>query len=322
MTDQPICLLLCIDATYLRQAGITLASILESNPGKLLDVTLVGSGLTRAQIDSVFAPLSARYPALRMHFREMDPAALPDLPVTRQFSSSIYIRILLDRFIDRSQARVLYLDADTVVSADLTPLWTADLHNAVLGAVRDPFRLDLDAIGFAPDEPYFNSGVLLIDMQRWRALDCEARVLDVLAREAHRLPWMDQDALNLALRGQVHFLPPRWNFQPRCADVPAEFLGLGDEEYASLRARPSIVHYTTSYKPWNAGFRVHYSRAFFSTARRAGLDMVPARPKTVADRMLQAKTWLRWQFPGLFRTLRRIVRPEAAALMYGARAGQ
>ncbi|WP_342152720.1 glycosyltransferase family 8 protein [Methylorubrum sp. SB2] len=322
MTDRPICLLLCIDAAYLRQAGITLASILESNPGKPIDVTLVGSGLTPAQVDSVFAPLGARHPALRLHFREMDPAALPDLPVTRQFSSSIYTRILLDRFIDRSHERVLYLDADTVVSADLTPLWNADLNGAVLGAVRDPFRLDLDAIGFAPDEPYFNSGVLLIDMERWRALDCEARVLDVLVREAHRLPWMDQDALNLALRGQVHFLSPRWNFQPRCADVPAGFLGLSEAEYAALRANPSIVHYTTSHKPWNAGFRVHYSRAFFSVARRAGLGMAPARPRTLSDRLLQAKTWLRWHFPGPFRTLRRIAKPEAAALMYGARAGR
>ncbi len=322
MTDQPIYLLLCIDAGYLRQAAVTLASILESNPGKALEVTLVGSGLTRSQVDAVFAPLGARHPAMRLHFRELDPSLFAGLPVTEHISSSTYTRILLDRYIDRAQPRVLYLDADIVVGADLTPLWTADLGGAAVGAVPDPFQLDREAIGFSPDEPYFNAGVLLIDMERWRALDCEARILDVLARDGHRLPWMDQDALNLALRGQVRFLSPRWNFQPRCADVPAAFLGLSEAEYAALRARPGIVHYTTSHKPWNAPFRVHYSRSFFSAAREAGVGMTPARPRTVADRMMQAKTWLRWHFPGVFRTLRRIVKPEAAALMYGARAGR
>ena len=99
----------------------------------------------------------------------------------------------------------------------------------------DHFRLDGEVIGFDAGEPYFNSGMILIDMARWRERNCEQRVLDVLARWGHELPWMDQDALNIALRGEVRFLDLVWNWQPRCADVPAAFLGLDE---ASSRSRP------------------------------------------------------------------------------------
>lgn len=317
----PICVLLCVDSAYLAQAAITIGSILSSNPDSSFEIYVAGPGLDPEQFDTIFAPLIASHAKWRLHRRDFAEDQLPDLPVTDHISRSTYTRILLDRFIDPRHPRVLYLDADMIVRADLTPLWSTPLDGAVLAAARDHFRLDLPAIGFAPDEPYFNAGMLLIDMERWRALDCERRVLDFLAREIERLPWMDQDALNIVLRGQVRFVGLEWNFQPRCADVPPDFLGLPEAEYAHLRADPSLIHYTTSYKPWNASFRVHYSDAFFAAARFAGLNFARARPKTFGDRLMQAKTWLRWNFPRAFRFLRQTFRPAAAAQMYRAGSG-
>lgn len=324
-TDQPerapICVLLCVDSAYLPQAGITIGSILRSNPGASFEIYVAGPGLDPEQFDAIFAPLRASHSSWRLHRCDFAEDQLPDLPVTAHISRSTYTRILLDHFVDPRHQRVLYLDADMIVRADLTPLWSTRLDGAVLAAARDHFRLDLPAIGFAPDEPYFNAGMLLIDMERWRALDCERRVLDFLAREIERLPWMDQDALNIVLRGQVRFVGLEWNFQPRCADVPPDFLGLPVAEYDQLRADPSLIHYTTSYKPWNAPYRVHYSDDFFSAARFAGLTFARARPSSLKDHLMQLKTWLRWNFPRGFRFLRQTFRPAAAAQMYRAGTG-
>ncbi len=321
LAHAPICVLLCVDSAYLPQAGITLASILRSNPTTRFEVYIAGPNLDPKQFEAIFTPVIANRSDVQLHRCDLDEAQLPDLPVTAHISRSTYTRILLDRFIAPRHARVLYLDADTIVCADLTPLWTTPLDGAVLAAVRDHFRMDLAAIGFGPDEPYFNAGMLLIDMERWRALDCERRVLDFLAREIERLTWMDQDGLNIVLRGHVRFVGLEWNFQPRCADVPAEFLGLSPVDYARLRANPSLIHYTTSYKPWNASFRVHYSDAFFSAAQSAGTDFARARPRTFKDYLMQAKTWMRWHFPRGFRRVRQAFKPEAAAQMYRAGPG-
>lgn len=333
--NRPICLLLCVDDRYLTQAAIALASVLDSNPDTAFAVTLATFDRDPARAEALFAPLLARHPACRLVYRDLDDAGLFEgLPVTRQFSRSIYTRILFDRFVDEVHERVLYLDADVVTCGDLKPLWATPLEGQVLAAVRDHFRLDVEEIGFAPDEPYFNSGVLLIDRKAWRAGDYERRVLNLLTESGHTLPWMDQDALNLVLRGRVRFVGLEWNFQPRCADVPAQFLGLAPDAYERLRASPRIIHYTTSEKPWNAGHRIHYSDRFVRAARmlvRKGapadalVGALPASgPRGLRDRLvrvaLREKTRLRWHFPRAFRFLRRRLRPEAAALMYRARA--
>ncbi|MCJ2038556.1 glycosyltransferase family 8 protein [Methylobacterium sp. J-059] len=319
----PICILFCIDRAYLRQAGVTLGSILEHNPTTAFEVYVAGFDRDPAASEAIFARLAARHGSCTIRYADLEEGLFADLPVTRQFSASIYTRIVLDRFIDRRHGRVLYLDADTVVRSDLHGLWTTPLEGYVLAAVQDHFRLDSEAIGFAADEPYFNSGVLLINMHAWRAEACEGRVLAYLGETGRDLPWMDQDALNVVLRGRVRFLDLGWNFQPRCADVPAGFLGLTSAAYAALRADPYLIHYTTSQKPWNAAHRVHYSRDFFAAARTAGLgSLLDAPPARGAKERLDAvKTRLRWHFPSIFRAFRRLLKPEAAAMMYRARAG-
>jgi lipopolysaccharide biosynthesis glycosyltransferase len=333
--DRPICLLFCVDDGYLAQAAVALASILESNPSTAVAVTLAAFDRDPARAEALFAPLLARHPACRLVYRDLDDTTLFDgLPVTRRFSRSIYTRILFDRFVDEAHERVLYLDADVVTCANLRPLWNTPLEGKAVAAVRDHFRLDLEDIGFSPDESYFNSGVLLIDRQAWRADGFERRILALLAESGHRLPWMDQDALNLVLRGHVRFVGLEWNFQPRCADVPAGFLGLEPGAYARLRASPRIIHYTTSQKPWNAGYRIHYSDRYIRAARALARNGTPPgalagalpvdSPRRLRERLVQAalreKTRMRWHFPRAFRFLRRRLRPEAAALMYRARA--
>lgn len=319
--NEPICIALCVDERYLRQAKVVIGSVLRSNRSSVFHFHVAGFGLdvqaTKACLASLFG--QGRRHALSVH--SLDDADVADLPTTPQFSLNAYARIIVDRFIGAEHSRVLYLDADIVVLGDLRRLWGANLRGATLAAAPDHFRLNPEEIGFGPGDPYFNSGVLLIDMARWRKRDCARRVLDYLVEHGERLPWMDQDALNVVLRDEVHFVGIEWNFQPRCADAPPDFLGLDPATYRSVRDRPSIIHYTTSHKPWNEAFRVHYSGVFLDAARSVGLEFNPRAPIRAADLVLQAKTKLRWFFPGPFRLLRSALRPKAALQMYRAGPG-
>ncbi|WP_336489085.1 glycosyltransferase family 8 protein [Methylobacterium nigriterrae] len=320
--ETPIRVLYCLDNNYLRQLGISLASMLRSNPASRFEVHIAMLARDRVLSNRVMDAVTAAFGNVRIAYHDLDETLFDAFPVTQSISKSTYIRIILGRFVPRDCERILYLDADTIVRADVRPLWRTPLDGAVLAAVRDHFSLDAEAISFAPDEPYFNAGVLLIDMNRWRALDIEGRVLAYLGEHANRLPWMDQDALNAVLRGHVRYVGLEWNFQPRCADVPAEFLGLDEATYARLRAHPSLVHYTTSFKPWNAAHRVHYSGLFYEAARLlpSSPDLVPQPPGAgrFRDRLMGLKTTLRWHFPRAFRRIRQILKPSEAALMYRA----
>ena len=313
-------ILYCIDDAYLAQAAVSLSSVLKSNPVAHINVTIAGLGLEKGRAAGLFTPLLKRHPRCRIAIHDLNTEMFAGLPVTPRFSKSVYTRILLDRFMGPEVERVLYLDADTIVQADLLLLWEMDLKGKTIGAAPDHFRLENEVIGSADDEPYFNSGVIFFDMTAWRAKGYEQKVLNYLAREGHKLPWMDQDALNVILRGDVLFIDIGWNFQPRCADVPAVFLGLSKRQYDSLRSKPYIVHYTTSVKPWNLGYQVHYSDRFFHAVQQAGLgELFPKpRPADTRQRWDSLKTKLRWRFPRLFRIARTVLRPKSAALMYRA----
>jgi lipopolysaccharide biosynthesis glycosyltransferase len=65
-------------------------------------------------------------------------------------------------------------------------------------------------LGRAADAPYFNSGVLLLDLQTWRDLGIGHECIRVA--ETRDDYWPDQDALNLVLNGKIKALETRWNF--------------------------------------------------------------------------------------------------------------
>jgi lipopolysaccharide biosynthesis glycosyltransferase len=161
-------------------------------------------------------------------------------------SKMTFARLLIPRLFPETVRRVLYLDADLLVFDDLDPLWEADLEGAVLGAVLDGLDLHLKKNGKPGLEGmprvrnYFNSGVLLIDLPRWRKEQISERSLDYLTRHP-RSPFSDQDALNVACDGLWKRLDPRWNFQNH---HQTSILDMGPQE------RPAVVHFVTSVKPW------------------------------------------------------------------------
>jgi len=158
--------------------------------------------------------------------------------------------------------RVLYLDTDTVVKSDVGRLYRMHMEYG-LAAVLDS-RLerskavpdiisDLEAtsdcgrrgeinISYAT---YFCSGVMLLDLDRWKA----DRLGTVLEQWTRRVPthrslrahWHDQDLLNVAFHGRVHILDWRWNA-----------MGLGLEHYVSAKCLDEawILHFTPQPLDW------------------------------------------------------------------------
>jgi lipopolysaccharide biosynthesis glycosyltransferase len=150
------------------------------------------------------------------------------------------------------------MDADTLVLDDVTKLWRCGLRGRALGAVQDPILLTfasgdlpLDKTGISRRARYFNSGVLLMDLARWRKEDLAVKVLET-AHQLSNVGWFpDQDALNMVFAGKWQKLHPRWNCalesaerHAGCPDIPDGF------KYAAAVDRPGILHYFGGPKPW------------------------------------------------------------------------
>ena len=108
----------------------------------------------------------------------------------------------------KSTTKALYLDSDILVLDDLAELWRTDLQGRPLAAAVDSHSavnaqrigLQLDSSDASPGGHYFNAGVLLVDLPKWRSEQISERALDYLTENPLSL-MADQDALNIACRG-------------------------------------------------------------------------------------------------------------------------
>jgi lipopolysaccharide biosynthesis glycosyltransferase len=122
-------------------------------------------------------------------------------------------RIFMARLLPDSIHKVLYLDCDTLINDSLNNLFNTNLLGKTVGMCYDCIRNEFKKyIGIKPDYPYFNSGVLLIDLERWREFNYENKISEYIQTEKKsKLP--DQDALNIVLDNDILPLDARYNFQ-------------------------------------------------------------------------------------------------------------
>lgn len=134
---------------------------------------------------------------------------------------TVYMRIFSPYVVDEQVKKLIYLDVDTIVQDDISKLWNTSLNGYVIGAAQDVSKtVDCEwagianyrDLGLAPDTKYFNSGVLIIDADRWRAEDISNKVITTLSKykEYVRLP--DQYALNVVFAKNWLELDPKWNW--------------------------------------------------------------------------------------------------------------
>mmetsp|Transcript_16396 Transcript_16396/g.34276 ORF Transcript_16396/g.34276 Transcript_16396/m.34276 type:complete len:355 (+) Transcript_16396:52-1116(+) len=179
------------------------------------------------RFDPVFLKLS-RYPRRRTHH-------VTRKPIT-------WARLRLDQYLP-NVSRVLYLDTDTIVKSDIGPLFRMHLRFGIAAALDSRLErskavpdIKYDLMNFASElnvtyDNYFSSGIMLIDLERWRAdkmgSAIERWALKIPSHQPLKAQWHDQDLINVAFRGRVHVLDWRWNamgvslpfyFSEQCVD--------------------------------------------------------------------------------------------------------
>ncbi len=178
------------------------------------------------------------------------------LPTDTRLNQIMYARLLVAELIPDEVERIIYCDCDTYMRGAIEELAEIDLEGKPIGAVEDPLgdfitrrrdmRQNVDL--FDPADPYFNSGLLVIDTKKWRA----AKVLENLARlvadgTMARI-YYDQDFLNLTFFGNWKPLDKMWNvIDPR---PPHQALN------------PKMLHYTGKRRPWNLVSAVAFARTY------------------------------------------------------------
>ena len=117
---------------------------------------------------------------------------------------------------------------------------------------------------------YFNSGVLLVNLDYWREEGLMSKALDYISKNGSKLVFYDQDVLNALLHDCKLFLPFRYNVQDgflrRKRRIRPESIAALDQELL----HPVIIHYTGGKKPWQYKSQHPYKGLYFHY-----LDLTP-----------------------------------------------
>ncbi|MEL6608445.1 MAG: glycosyltransferase family 8 protein [Pseudomonadota bacterium] len=214
-----------------------------AHPSQELRFHLLDCGISEQKLEIAKTYAQSLSAVLRVY--PMDVARLdglsPRLALSTHLSSATLARCFMGSVLPQSCKRVVYLDTDVLVTRPLNALFDLDLDGAVIAGVPDVLD-HLADLGIAQGD-YINAGVLLVDLEAWRAQDIEKDILDIFSAQDARLLYHDQCAINLALRGKIRPLPGHYNhFHVVKPGHSGDVL-------------PSIFHCTGSPKPWVAPHR-------------------------------------------------------------------
>jgi lipopolysaccharide biosynthesis glycosyltransferase len=259
------------DNGYAQHAHVFVESLLSTNTENAFRVfILVPEGFRHTERLSELE----HHANVELHFIQIGAALVDDLHVSEHITPAAYFRLLIGDVLPAHLQRVLYFDSDIIVAGDVLPLWQADLAENIVGAVADATPDQAQErtrrIVLTGAKTYFNSGVMLIDLTRWRAESIARKALKFCRENPERLRYWDQCALNFVLAGSVLNLSAIWNLQNWHVGNAV----CGDDA-RKLMHSARIVHFT-ALKPWFYRCRHPFANRYWEFLRRTPWrDFVP-----------------------------------------------
>lgn len=191
-----------------------------------------------------------------------------------------YAKFLIGDLLPPNIERILYLDCDTLVNADISPLFSMNMNEKPLAMVLDCLRNEYKQfIGKRLSDKYYNSGVMLLDLPLWRTHRCKEKIMHHIQHVRASYPLVDQDLINISLHDDVLSIGLENNFMSQCFlygyENTLKVYGLHKncwhhkDDFEKARSKATIYHFCgqTFIRPWYANsahpLKKQYDRFFY-----------------------------------------------------------
>ncbi len=240
-----------IDNNFAPHCATSIASLLKNSSDKyLIHFFIISDSLSEENKNNLLK--TSQLKQSQLTFIDIDPNnnEFSRFFVKPTWGHLIFYRIKMPSLL-RDYSKGIYLDSDTVITSDITELFEIDISNHLLGAV-DEYELtsataekQSKKLNLPVNLGYFNSGVLLLNLEKMREEKFEQQCIDLLSSDIHPLlSYPDQDALNIITNGNFLHLPFTWNFQV--------FSLRSNPNLKEDQKLPKIIHFSAITKPWDS----------------------------------------------------------------------
>ena len=236
----PISMSFSISDNYSQHLAVVLTSILVNNPKSCFVFHVMHHNVS-VENQTKVRELEHVYAHCKIMFHFIDAALFERFtvpPELEHITKETYFRYMLPNILV-DEKRTIYADVDILCVGDIRRLWEQDLGGKVLGAVSEgqagePKKAMLSLEG---DAPYFNAGVLLMDLDAMRDGGYTQKLMDNTIKYAGRIAWVDQDVINITFRNRILQVGREWNSV--------------DQRYSPFRRDVRIWHFPGfTVKPW------------------------------------------------------------------------
>ncbi len=170
-----------------------------------------------------------------------------------------YARLMVSDCINAD--KVLYVDCDTIINASLKDLWKTDIEDYLVAGVQDnPHLYALKAIGMSKYDRYINSGVILINLKKWKQENIEQKIIKMIEDKNGNVFHHDQGIINGVCKNSIKILPPKFNCMSQFFYLTARKIKAlyniknyyMQNELDEAVKNPVIVHYISKFynRPW------------------------------------------------------------------------
>ena len=290
------------DANYVMPLAVAICSTASNcNRNHKLFFHVIQSGIGKELQRKVESSLArTNFPDARINWLDAQFELIKNFKLGHRYTTALtFARLQIPELLPVEVQKALYLDCDIVVREDIAELWDMNFGDNSVLAARDTVDSVGNPVGgianyrelnMPANTKYFNAGVLLMNLQKWREKEITSKLFHYLTTHHDVIRMADQEALNVVLFGDWGELDYSWNWQIVWRGFRR---GTHQMSWIPETKRKRIVHFITDEKPWLpgcdydekqyffeyldktewAGWRVPWVRELYGRSRRAFGDI-------------------------------------------------
>lgn len=270
VSQEKIYIVTACDDQYIQPLCVMLCSLLENTSySSDIDINIIDGGISDENINQLNNFIENNY-NLKINYLTIDESLYQNFPLNYHLAPVTYYRISIPSLFNESIKKILYLDTDMVILDDVKKIWDYDIseyYAASVEVVGFDQENRYDELYMPQKSLYFCAGILLINLDIWKANKIAEKTIQFIHDNSERLSMMDQDALNSILCGKWLPLPLNWNQLTSFFDTQIYNRFRERNDFLQAVNNPAIVHYTGSYKPWHYGNNHPYRHEYFKYLR-------------------------------------------------------
>jgi lipopolysaccharide biosynthesis glycosyltransferase len=227
------------DRGYMQHLAVAVASLLENNSG--MNIYIINNDLSANDWKKLKKISTGK--DSNLIDAKIDDRQIENLLTNSYFTKAMYYRLFIPEIVKGEKA--LYLDSDIVVNQQINDLYNTDISNTFLAAVDNMEIYNHHDLEMEYSAKYFNSGVMLINLEYWRTYNVKKKVINFVSRKREVIRFPDQDGLNSVINGNWLELHPKYNMHSKLYACPMV------SPIKEAIANPVIIHYIGPSKPWH-----------------------------------------------------------------------